>query len=167
MIIFFNILITSDFPPVFLFRAGMYYAITVGMERKDLRAEKVLLIVEDNADMQLLLSSIFAEEDLCILIAGNGREALQLARNHKIDVVLLDKRLPDMDGLQIFPQLKSINPGTDIIILTAYGDQKIKQSAIQLGAYAYRTKPFVNEELIELVKNAGNKPISSFRFLPV
>lgn len=118
--------------------------------------DRILLIVEDNSDMQQMLASIFTDAGLTVLSVSCGNEAINLTKQNPIKVVILDKRLPDLDGFQVFEQIKEINKETDIIILTAYGNKKIKEQAKQMGAFACRTKPFDNIELVNLVKRAIN-----------
>ena len=110
----------------------------------------MMLIVEDNPDMQTLLADIFAAEGYGTILAGSAKAALHISGNHVVDVVLLDKRLPDLDGFEIISSLRRFN--SRIVVLTAYGDVRQKKEALLLGADAYMTKPFLNTELIELVK---------------
>jgi len=114
--------------------------------------KKAMLIVEDNNDMQSLLSNIFDEEGYNTITANNGETALKITEDQSFDIMLLDKRLPDMDGFEIISRMKSSGIEFKIILLTAYGDSAMKKKALTLGADAYITKPFNNFELIELVK---------------
>ena len=114
--------------------------------------KKLILIIEDNKDMQSLLVNIFEEEGFRTLIADNGETAINMFDDLNIDVMLLDKRLPDIDGFSIISQARDLGLDSKIVLLTAYGDPAIQKRALDLGADAYMTKPFNNFELISLVK---------------
>ena len=114
--------------------------------------KKTMLIVEDNEDMQSLLVNIFDEEGYRTITAKNGAAAINIFRNQNVDIMLLDKRLPDIDGFEIISLIKKLDRKSKIIVLTANGDSAIKNQALSLGADAYMTKPFNNFELVDLVK---------------
>ncbi len=127
-----------------------------------------ILVVEDNKDMQFLLSSILTSEGYETIVAGDGAKALQEARKRLPDVVLLDIRLPGMNGMAVLEELKRTNKDVAVCMLTAYGDIKGAVQAMKLGAFEYITKPFDNEELLIVVKRALrtrclNKEVESLR----
>ncbi|MCF7794652.1 MAG: response regulator [Candidatus Cloacimonetes bacterium] len=117
---------------------------------------KKIMVVEDNSDMQLMLKDILSDAGFMIDLAKCGEEAICLAERNKYDVVLLDKRLPDIDGFIVFNRIKQLDPKINVVILTAYGDKFIEKSSKQMGAFGYKTKPFVNSELIDIVQQAAN-----------
>jgi DNA-binding NtrC family response regulator len=113
-----------------------------------------ILIVEDNRDMQFLLSSILKKEGYEAMIAGDGRKALKEIKGWSPNLVLLDIRLPVMDGMAVLEEIKKIGRDPVVIMLTAYGDIKGAVQAMKLGALEYITKPFDNEELLIAIKRA-------------
>jgi len=113
-----------------------------------------ILVVEDDRDMQFLLSSILKRQEYELLVAGEGRKALKETKRWSPDLVLLDIRLPDMNGIKILEEMKRINRDLAIIMLTAYGDIKGAVQAMRLGAFEYITKPFDNDELLIVIKRA-------------
>ena len=113
-----------------------------------------ILIVDDNTDMQFLLSNILREEGYEIFSAGNGLRAIQEAERHRPDLVLLDIRLPGMNGLEVLEKLKKIDSELLVIMITAFGDVKSAVTAMKNGAYDYITKPFDNDELVLNIKKA-------------
>jgi two-component system response regulator AtoC len=115
--------------------------------------EKVL-IVEDNKDMQFLLSNILAGEGYGTVCVGDGSRALKEFVRFGPDLVLLDMKLPGLDGMQVLEAIRKGDEEALIIMLTAYGDVKDAVKAIKLGAYDYITKPFDNEELLLTIKRA-------------
>ncbi|MDP8218882.1 MAG: sigma-54 dependent transcriptional regulator [Candidatus Theseobacter exili] len=113
-----------------------------------------ILIVDDNSDLRHNLSDLLKEEGYDILTAKNGKLAIREIKNNSPDLVLLDMRLPDMDGLQILEKIKEIDKSAIVIMLTAYADIKDSVNAMKSGAFDYLTKPFDNEELLLVIKRA-------------
>ncbi|MEI6613555.1 MAG: sigma-54 dependent transcriptional regulator [Chrysiogenales bacterium] len=107
-----------------------------------------ILVVDDDLDFSFNLSAILRENGFEVMTAANGREALLKILDDRPDLVLLDLRLPDIDGMKILQTMKESNPDLDVIIITAYIDVKDAIRAMKLGAYDYITKPFDNEELL-------------------
>ncbi|GBE03501.1 MAG TPA: response regulator [Nitrospirae bacterium] len=115
---------------------------------------KNILIVDDDSDMQTVLSDTLQLEGYKISVAGDGNTALKEIRNDSPELILLDVRLPGMNGLQLLKKIKQINKKVVVIILTSHGDIKDAVSAIKLGAFDYVTKPFKDKDIIAYVKNA-------------
>ncbi|MBC8385452.1 MAG: sigma-54-dependent Fis family transcriptional regulator [Candidatus Cloacimonetes bacterium] len=113
-----------------------------------------ILIVDDNTDMQFLLSNILSEEGYETFSAGNGNRAITEVKRNNPDLVLLDIRLPGMDGLRVLEEIRKINPEILVIMITAFGDIKSAVQAMKDGAFDYVTKPFDNEALILNIKKA-------------
>ncbi len=113
-----------------------------------------ILIVDDDQDLRFNLSQILKEAGYDVIDARDGREALKILQGNCPDLVLLDMRLPEMDGMKILEKMKELESKPAIIMLTAYSDVKDAVKAMKLGAYDYITKPFDNEELILTIKKA-------------
>lgn len=113
-----------------------------------------ILIVDDNRDMQFILSNILRDEGYRVTVAGTGSKAIQVVQQDTPDLVLLDIRLPGVDGIQVLGKIKEIYKDVVVIMLTAYGDIKGAVNAMKLGAYDYITKPFNNDDLILVIKRA-------------
>ncbi len=115
-----------------------------------------ILIVDDDKDMQFNLKSILDNEGYKSFAVGNGIKAIKEIQSKSPNIVLLDIRLPDMNGMKVLEKLKKTIPEYEgsIIMLTAYGDIKGAIKAMKLGAFDYLTKPFDNEELIITIKKA-------------
>ncbi len=106
-----------------------------------------ILIVEDE---NLLLNSLrkaLSKEGYQVITATSGEEALDSFKGNSTDVVLLDVRLPGMDGIQVLQRIKSLDVGVPVVIMTAFSGIKGAVEAIKLGAYDYIAKPFDIEEL--------------------
>ena len=113
-----------------------------------------ILIVEDNKDMQFLLSHILEEEGYKTSVAGSGIKALKEIKEITPNLVILDVRMPKMDGFEVLEKVKKINSEIQIIMITAFGEIKDSVKAMKLGAYDYITKPFDNDEIIFTIKKA-------------
>lgn len=103
---------------------------------------KKLLIVDDQQGIRLLLNEVFKREGYETFLAANGIEALDIAERIKPDGVLLDMKIPGMDGIEILKRLKSKMPEVPVVMMTAYGELDLIQEAMKLGAAHYFTKPF-------------------------
>ncbi|MBB6670579.1 MULTISPECIES: response regulator [Cohnella] len=109
--------------------------------------KKKLLIVDDQIGIRILLLEVFSVEGYETFQAANGRAALEIVRNHTPDLVLLDMKIPGMDGLEILKQIKEMNREIKVIMMTAYGELDMIKEATDLGALMHFTKPFDIDEL--------------------
>jgi DNA-binding NarL/FixJ family response regulator len=116
-----------------------------------------ILIVDDDRGLQSLLSDVLKLEGYEAIVAGDGREALEKIKMHLPDLILLDIRLPKMDGIKVLEEIKKIDKNLIVIMLTGYGDIKDAVKAMKLGAFDYITKPFKNEEMVINIKKALQK----------
>ncbi len=113
-----------------------------------------ILIVDDDKDTQFILSEILKAEGYETTTAGDGKRAIKEVENSSPRLVLLDIKLPGMDGIKILEEMKKIDKDLIIIMLTAYGDVKDAVRAMKLGAFDYIAKPFDNEEIVLIIKKA-------------
>lgn len=114
-----------------------------------------IFIVEDDADLSEMLSAYFRTQGYYIEQALRGKEAVQMIQNHVPDLVLLDIRLPDIDGYEVCRRLRKVRrlQNLPIIFLTEKRDREDKLSGLELGAVDYITKPFDMRELLLRVRN--------------
>lgn len=113
--------------------------------------DKTILIVDDQAGIRLLLQEVFNEEGFRVLLAQNGETALNIVANNQIDMILLDMKIPGMDGLQILRSIRAMNNDTKVIMMTAYGELDVINETKTLGALMHFKKPFDINELREAV----------------
>jgi len=111
-----------------------------------------LLIVDDQFGIRILLSEVFQKAGYKTYQAANGVQALDIVEKHNPDLVLLDMKIPGMDGLEILKRMKLINEDIRVIIMTAYGELDMIQEAKDLGAITHFAKPFDIDEIREAVK---------------
>jgi DNA-binding NtrC family response regulator len=117
-------------------------------------ARHTLLVVDDEAVGRRLVTALFRAEGYEVLAVETGGEALARFGESRAAAVILDLRLPDIDGLEVLQRLKATSPITPVILLTAHADVPSAVRAIQLGAYQYLTKPIHNDELAMVVRRA-------------
>lgn len=113
-----------------------------------------MLVADDEPSVQSLLSDIFKKEGYNVLLAGNGREALKKYQSYHPELILLDIRMPDMDGLEALTAIRKENPDVMVIIMTAHATIETAVQAMKMGAFDYIVKPFNLEELKIIVKKA-------------
>ncbi|MBU0479299.1 sigma-54 dependent transcriptional regulator [bacterium] len=115
---------------------------------------ETILIVDDEKDLRFNLSNILKDEGYNAIAVGDGRKALNAVKKNSPNLVLLDMKLPGMDGMKILEKMRLIDKDLIIIMLTAYGNLNGAVKAMKLGAFDYLAKPFDNEELILVIKRA-------------
>lgn len=113
-----------------------------------------ILIVDNNKDMCWLVSKLLKEEGYSVDVADSGVTALEKIRRNVPDAVLLDLRMPEMDGWETLENIKTLKEPISVIIMTAYGDIKSAVRAMKMGAYDFLTEPFNNDEIILTVQRA-------------
>jgi|KBSSwiStaDraftv2_1062776.scaffolds.fasta_scaffold32953_2 DNA-binding NtrC family response regulator len=113
-----------------------------------------VLVVDDEEAGCRLVKSIFTAEGFDVVMAYDGREALKRVDGDRPDVLLLDVRLPELDGLQVLERVKATHPGLPVVMLTGSSDVKTAVRATQLGAFDYLTKPIDRKEVVLVVKRA-------------
>jgi CheY-like chemotaxis protein len=115
---------------------------------------RTVLIVDDDPDMTETCARILRSNGHECLTAAGGREALDLLRSRRLDLILADLRMPEMDGLTLLAHARRLAPQVPVVIITAYGSQETARRAREAGAAAYLAKPFGIGELQEVVARA-------------
>src|SRR5512139_3979736 len=112
-----------------------------------------ILIVDDDKLLQNSLDTILSEK-YDTLIAGSGEEALRLLPMHDIDLVLLNIRLPGINGIETLSRICEINKDVAVIMMTAYEEVKSVIRSIKMGAFDYLVKPLDIEELDVIIEKS-------------
>jgi DNA-binding NtrC family response regulator len=113
---------------------------------------KTILVVDDEKEICTVLSDNLSQEGYRVFTANSGKTALELVKKEKPDLVLLDIRMPEMDGIEVLRRIKKMKKEIVVIMLTAYGTLETARKAMKLGAYDYITKPFDLFSLKSIVK---------------
>lgn len=111
-----------------------------------------VLIVDDDPAVRALLETTLPVEEYEIAQAGDGQEALDLARERTPSLVLLDWRMPRLSGAEVLAELKRTLPAVPVIVLTAEIQSRHRDEARRLGADLFLTKPFSPLELLEAIE---------------
>src|SRR5689334_16512037 len=112
---------------------------------------KTVLVVDDEAKIAQLARDYLERAGFAVLVAGDGRSALQAIRARRPDLVVLDLGLPEVDGLEVTRTVRE-SSGVPIVMLTARDDELDKLLGLELGADDYITKPFSPRELVARVR---------------
>ncbi|WP_428910126.1 response regulator [Niallia sp. Krafla_26] len=119
---------------------------------------KKILIVDDQYGIRILLNEVLQKEGYETYQAANGLQALEIVQENVPDLILLDMKIPGMDGIEILKRVKQIHQDMKVIIMTAYGELDMIQEAMDLGAITHFAKPFDIVEIREAVKKYVSQP---------
>jgi two-component system, NtrC family, response regulator AtoC len=115
-------------------------------------AQKSILVADDDASIRSLLKQLLVDEGFAVLEASTGIEVVDKVKESSPDLVIMDVRMPELDGIEALARLKSTNPKTAVLIMTAFGSSNAAIRAMELGAFDYITKPFELDKISHSVK---------------
>jgi DNA-binding NtrC family response regulator len=118
------------------------------------RARPSILIVDDEVSMARTTAMILERKSWTVTTAHNGPEAIEIARTHPFDVILMDIRMPLMDGVETVRRIKRVRPGAVVIMMTAYAVEDLVQQALEEGAYGILYKPLDIDRMMSLIEEA-------------
>ena len=113
-----------------------------------------LLLVDDEDRFRPTLSKRLAEKGVAADAAASGIDALKIVKQHPVDVIVLDIKMPEMDGIETLRQVKKMDPEIEIILLTGHANIESAVEGMRLGAFDYLMKPCDIEQLIEKIVSA-------------
>ena len=123
----------------------------------DFETPSKLLLVDDERKFVHTLSERLKLREIGSVIAYDGASALEMVKEQEPDVMILDLKMPGIDGLEVLKQVKQTNPQIEVIILTGHGSEADKKLCMELGAFAYLEKPVDVNVLSETIKKANEK----------
>jgi DNA-binding NtrC family response regulator len=113
-----------------------------------------ILVVDDEEVVRLALARVLSSEHCKVEAAWNGADALREIERHSFDVVLLDLRMPGMDGISVLKAIKEKRPEIEVIVVTGYPSLETAKEAIRHGAYDYLAKPVEPDRIINVAHSA-------------
>ncbi len=113
-----------------------------------------ILVVDDEEIMREILETLLVREGYDVRVASSGAEGLDLARATPFDAAIVDVMMPGINGIETLDELKRIDDDLAIVMITAYASVESAISAMKSGAFDYITKPFKNDEVLVVVRNA-------------
>ena len=116
-----------------------------------------ILVIDDEKSIRNTLQEVLEYESHKVDLATNGVEGLEFFEKGDYDIVLCDIKMPGINGVEAFKQIKKINPKMVSVMMTAYAVQHLIQEALDEGAYACISKPFDMEKIMETIKDISNK----------
>ncbi len=124
---------------------------------EELLERTLILVVDDQFADRETLKGILEDKGYRVATARDGAEAIEMVKSRHYDIIFLDVRLPGMDGVETFEQVKEIDPKATVIMMTGYTEEDLVRRAISQGAYTCIYKPFDIEKVIALVENIAKE----------
>ena len=121
------------------------------------RAEVTVLVVDDEPSNVTSLRKIFEREGMRVFTAGGAKEALDIARRHRVQVVLTDLMMPGSNGVELLRALREVTPDTEVVLMTAYGTVETAVQAMRDGAYDFVEKPLKRLSIVKSVQKAAER----------
>jgi DNA-binding NtrC family response regulator len=119
-----------------------------------MRRNASVLVIDDEEIMREILETLLVREGYAVRLASDGAEGLELARTLPFDAVIVDVMMPRMDGLAVLSELRKQDDELPVIMITAYASMENAIAAMKKGAFDYITKPFKNDEVLVVLRNA-------------
>ena len=119
--------------------------------------EITVLVVDDEPSNQTSLAKIFQREGMRVFTAEGAKTALEVARKHKVQVVLTDLMMPGTNGVELMRALKEVSPDTETVLMTAYGTVETAVQAMREGAYDFVEKPLKRMTIVKSVRKAAER----------
>ena len=126
-----------------------------------MQADVKVLVVDDEPLIRWSLCEALADHGFDVAVAGDGRGAVEALGDGPLpDVVLLDYKLPDSNGLTLFQTIRHHEPAGQVIVMTAFGTPEVTRHALALGAYQVVTKPFEIHDIAAMIRHAHEAPLA-------
>ena len=113
-----------------------------------------VLLVDDEVEFLETLIKRMQRREVDVDGVGSGEEALTILQENPVDVVVVDVRMPDMDGIEVLREVKTRHPSIEVIMLTGYANIEVAVRGMELGAFDYLMKPIDIDELLYKIEDA-------------
>jgi YesN/AraC family two-component response regulator len=136
---------------------GKNYHQTHIYRKHDFKVPSKVLLVDDEREFAQTLSERLQLRSMGAAVAYDGESALDLVQDDEPEVMIIDLKMPGIDGIEVLKKVKKTRPEIEIIVLTGHGADTDKEQCMQLGAFAYLQKPVDIDDLSETLKKAYDK----------
>jgi DNA-binding NtrC family response regulator len=116
--------------------------------------KKNILVIDDEEIVRKSCMRTLVPEGFKVDVARDGLEGLRMLNAKNYDLILIDLKMPNMDGMEVLENMQTMSPGSKVIIITGYSAVETAVKAIKMGAFNYLEKPFTPDSLLEAVKEA-------------
>lgn len=123
------------------------------VQKKEQTRKYKLLVIDDDMGIQRMIDTAFSEDKYEVFTAGDAKTGIEIINKEQPDILFLDIKLPDANGIDLLKTIKKENKDIVVIMITAFGDSKDAVHSMKLGASAYINKPFDINYLESLVQN--------------
>jgi DNA-binding NtrC family response regulator len=124
---------------------------------KNSNGQTNILVVDDLSSMRLTLGGIVEDEGYSVMTAEDGYHAIEAVSKRHFDVIFIDIKMPGIDGVQTFREIKKIDPDAAVVMMTAYSVEELVTEALEEGAYAIIYKPFDINMVIAIIEELLTK----------
>jgi DNA-binding NtrC family response regulator len=138
-------------------KVGKKFYQTDIVRKYDLEMPSKLMLVDDERQFVQTLSNRLRLREIGSVIAYDGESALDMIKEEEPDVMIVDLKMPGINGIEVLKRVKQTNPRIEVIILTGHGSEADKKLCMELGAFAYLEKPVDVNVLSETIKKANEK----------
>lgn len=126
-----------------------------------MKSKHRILIVDDDQDMTATLALILKEEGYEAIPANNGYAAIKTVKEKRVDLILMDMKMPGLNGVETYKEIRKIRPGVPVVMITAYAPENLVKEALEHNAREVIYKPFDMEEMLELINKLKEGTIIS------
>ncbi|MCX6280255.1 MAG: response regulator [Bacteroidetes bacterium] len=113
-----------------------------------------ILMIDDEPELLEVMKDLLEEENYQVFCASNGAEGIQINEQKNPDLIILDLRMPEMDGIETLRNIRKSDNNVRVVVLTGYGCPDTIRDAADLNVSEYLSKPFENEELVSIISKA-------------
>jgi len=127
-------------------------------EEKAMKNQVRILVLDDNVDVALGLAEILELHDYVVTVVHDGKSAVSAFTNGQIDLGLFDVRMPGMNGVEAFIEIRRRDPHATVLLMSGYADDEMIETALKNGALGLLAKPFEPDELLSRLESAQSDP---------